>query len=326
MGYAARSGTIAAMLAALAVAHISLSAEQPSALPRIVAAMKAPLATRAPLTAVARAGKQWVAVGDYGVVLISENGARWQQAGTVPFDGLLTAVTFVSEKEGWAVGHGGVVLHTTDGGREWTLAAAMPGGPTLLSIWFKDARRGIITGAYGAAFATDDGGRTWKPLTVRAGRDGEIHLNHIFGASDGTLYIAAETGAAFRSTDGGASWTSLQTGASGSLWGGTVLTDGTVLLIGMTGRVLASRDRGESWNALQTGTEQSLTSVVETADGGFLAVGTGGTVLRVEHGLANVRATIRPDRQNLAAVALRPDGRPTFFGQLGVTNDDLDKE
>lgn len=322
-----RLGRFTALAAALLAAQLSIAIER-GAQPGTIdphKAMRAPLATKAPLTAAARAGQGWVAVGDFGVVLTSADGSKWEQAQSVPFDGLLTAVTFVSEREGWAVGHGGTVLRTADGGQNWERQASLEGQPVLLSVWFKDASQGIVTGAYGAAFATEDGGRTWNPITVREGRDGEIHLNHVFAGRDGTLYIAAEMGAAFRSTDGGASWTSLETGASGSLWSGTALEDGTLLLIGMTGRILVSRDGGAKWSELPSGTEQALTNIVETEGGGFLAVGNGGAVLTAEPGLARVSAAIRPDRQNLAALALRPDGRPVFLGQLGVINDEFAK-
>lgn len=319
-----RLARISALAAALAVAHFCLALERAGAPQDGKAhfAMGAPLAAKAPLTGAARAGEAWVAVGDFGVVLVSPDGQRWEQAASVAFDGLLTAAAFVSEREGWAVGHGGSVLHSTDGGRNWELAATLEGRPALLSVWFKDADQGIVTGAYGVAFATADGGRSWTRLTVREGRDGEIHLNHIFAAPDGALYIAAETGAAFRSTDAGASWTALRTGASGSLWSGTALRDGSVLLTGMSGRILLSRDRGDSWTELRSGTDQALTSIVETAAGGFIAVGNGGAVVSAEPGLARLSAVTRPDRQNLAALALRADGRPVFLGQLGVSGDE----
>lgn len=316
-----RLGRIALVALALASAALSGAVEhRAGAAPG--AAMLAPLATRAPLTAAARAGDAWVAVGDYGVVLVSTDGRRWQQAAGVPFDGLLTATAFVSGEEGWAVGHGGTVLHSGDGGRSWQRRAAIEGAPVLLSVWFRDASAGIVTGAYGSAYATVDGGRSWRRLGVASGRDADRHLNHIFAGPDGALYIAAESGAAFRSRDGGSTWSALATGASGSLWGGAALSDGTLLLIGMSGRMLASRDRGDSWTEIPTGTDQALASVVETAGGGIVAVGNGGTVVSAGPGLAKLEARVRADRQNLAALALAADGRPVFLGQLGVSPDE----
>ena len=39
----------------------------------------------------------------------------------MPVSSDLTAVFFVDDKQGWAVGHDGVILHTADGGETWAL-------------------------------------------------------------------------------------------------------------------------------------------------------------------------------------------------------------
>ncbi|QTQ37943.1 WD40/YVTN/BNR-like repeat-containing protein [Aromatoleum petrolei] len=280
-------------------------------------AMKARLAAKVPVTGLVRAGNALVAVGDYGTIVRStDEGKTWQQA-EVPLSTLLTAVHFVDEMRGWAVGHGGVILATTDGGANWQLQATLDEKPVLLSVYFADAQRGYAVGAYGAAFVTLDGGHVWKPLAVGSGRDGDFHLNHIFGTRDGKLFIAAETGVAFRSTDRGTSWTKLATGVSGSLWSGLERADGEVVLLGMSGRVLASRDGGTTWQVRETGTEQSLTSGIALANGGMIVVGAGGVVLRGS-GTAPYQLEVRPDRQNLAAVVAAPTGAVVVGGQLGV--------
>ncbi|WVM93430.1 hypothetical protein ULG90_05695 [Halopseudomonas pachastrellae] len=40
---------------------------------------------------------------------------------------LLTAVYFVDDKRGWAVGHDSLILNTTDGGATWGDAVSRPG-------------------------------------------------------------------------------------------------------------------------------------------------------------------------------------------------------
>ena len=60
-----------------------------------------------------------LAVGERGIVLLSDDsGMTWRQA-RVPVSVSLTAVQFVDAEQGWAVGHLGVVLHTEDGGETW---------------------------------------------------------------------------------------------------------------------------------------------------------------------------------------------------------------
>ena len=73
------------------------------------------------LNDVTRAGTRLVAVGERGVIVISEdNGSSWSQA-QVPVSATLTAVMFVNDRLGWAVGHAGVILHSSDAGSTWQL-------------------------------------------------------------------------------------------------------------------------------------------------------------------------------------------------------------
>ena len=109
---------------------------------------------------------------------------------------------------------------------------------------------------------SDDAGQSWQRLSLGA-NDDDYHLNHIFCAPDGSLFIAAEGGNAYRSRDNGVTWEALDTGVSGSLWSGITLRDGRVLLAGMSGRVLLSEDRGDSWRELDIGSQQAITAVIQ---------------------------------------------------------------
>src|SRR5262245_13814891 len=66
-------------------------------------------ASQAMVLGTARAGERIVGVGDHGVVLLSDDGGgTFHQAKAVPTRATLTAVHFVSDREGWAVGHRGI--------------------------------------------------------------------------------------------------------------------------------------------------------------------------------------------------------------------------
>ena len=78
-----------------------------------------PLAQHSLLLDIANAGTRQVVVGQFGHILYSDDeGSSWSQA-HVPVSSTLTAVYFVDEQFGWAVGHEGIVLTTTDGGINW---------------------------------------------------------------------------------------------------------------------------------------------------------------------------------------------------------------
>lgn len=78
-----------------------------------------PLAQHNLLLDITDTGSHLVTVGQFGHILYSDDeGNSWTQA-QVPVSSTLTAVYFVDDLFGWAVGHEGVVLATTDGGINW---------------------------------------------------------------------------------------------------------------------------------------------------------------------------------------------------------------
>ena len=282
-------------------------------------AFRAPLAAKAPMLDIVRAGKRLVAVGDWGTVVLSDDDGRtWRQAASVPTRSMLTSAAFVDEKRGFAVGHGGVVLETKDGGETWTRNHDAGADVVLLTVWFAGPDHGIAAGAFGFAMATHDGGRTWRAFPVGEGDDHDRHLNAIFSVPGGPIYVAAEAGTIFRSTDDGRTWTTLHPPYDGSLWGGMPLRDGGVLVWGMRGHVLRSVDQGKSWIDVPTGTDQSWTDGVELADGKIVLVGLGGAVATSADGGRSFRTTIRPERQTLSAVAVGPPGQLVVAGSTGI--------
>lgn len=277
-------------------------------------------ALQAPLAAVAQAGPALVALGDHGVVLRQRPGGAWAPARQVPVDTLLTAACFANAQDGWAVGHGGAILSTRDGGDTWTLRHRVEQAPVLLAVACLGPQRVLVTGAYGTALESRDAGQTWRPLAIGQGRDADLHLNAVVAGPDGTLLVAAEGGAAFRQAGDGAAWERVDTQASGSLWGGLRLRDGTLLLYGMGGRIVASRDGGRHWHRLDSGTRESLAGATQLEDGRVVLVGNGGVLVASHGGGLDFAAQVRPDRQNLAAVAPRPgpEGGLWVFGAAGV--------
>ena len=83
-------------------------------------AVQSKAASRALLLDVASRGENsYVAVGTYGVIIVStDGGENWVQA-EVPASVTLTGVYFPTPESGWAVGHDGLILHSADGGMTW---------------------------------------------------------------------------------------------------------------------------------------------------------------------------------------------------------------
>lgn len=268
----------------------------------------------APLLAAERAGTRLVAAGDFGTILLSDDDGRsWRQARSVPTRVTLTALDFVDERHGWAVGHGGIVLATDDAGENWTVQHGAGDDVVLFSVHFDDLRHGLIVGAFGFALRTDDGGATWQRITVS---DDDVHLYQVFSDARGATWIAAEMGSVFRSDDG-ERFERVEVPYGGSLWGGMAAPDGSLLLWGMSGTLLRSVDGGQSWRRTETDTENPITSAVSLPDGRLVLVGLGGAVLESSDGGATVRTEIRPTRHAYTA-ALVAHGKPLLFGLAGV--------
>lgn len=70
-------------------------------------------------------------------------------------------VSFPTEKDGWACGRWGEVMHTSDGGKTWSRQDSGTDF-TLASISFVDVNNGWAVGDYGTILHTSDGGKSWE--------------------------------------------------------------------------------------------------------------------------------------------------------------------
>lgn len=281
------------------------------------------------LTDIASAGVRRVAVGERGHVLLSDDqGRSWTQA-RVPSQQLLTAVYFVDDQHGWAVGHDAQILASTDGGSTWTLQFQDPARQApLLGLWFHGVDHGLAVGAYGTLLATEDGGRHWQDVSARLDNPDQLHLNAITAVKDAGLVIVGEQGVMFRSADAGLTWQRLQGPYEGSLFGAVATAQArTLLVFGLRGHVFRSSDFGDTWQAVAVPgehgpVEAGLASARLLDDDTLVLVGEGGTVLRsVDNGLTFSHLT-RPDRQALSAAMAVSDGL-LLVGEGGVHRTDI---
>ena len=298
-----------------------------------------PLAVRSLMLDLARAGGRIVAVGERGNVLYSlDEGRSWTQV-QVPVSANLTAVYFVDERHGWAVGHDDVILRTEDAGDGWELVNFAPeNNRPLLDVWFADEQRGYAVGAYGAIYASEDGGRSWElvpfepePLDgdaapadpddyyaeVDMGFD--FHLNAIVPSGEGGLYLAAEAGRLFRSDDGGASWRELPSPYDGSFYGILPLDGEALLAFGLRGHVFRSEDGGRTWSGpIPTETIALLNSAIRPAPELVIIAGLNGVMLVSQDGGSSFEFTQQDDRKSLGAIAWAGDGEVITAGEAGL--------
>lgn len=274
------------------------------------------MAQRLLLIDAARFGNRIVAVGDRGYVIYSDDqGETWSRA-KAPQGPLLTAVTFVDAKSGWAVGHDAIVLATTDGGSTWAQQFSAPAEQRpLLDVMFLDAMRGIALGAYGAYYETADGGKSWNPRKIV---DEDRHLNGLVRTEEGKLVILGESGTILVSGDEGKTWSAVPSPYKGSLFGGVAANDGAIVAYGLRGRIFRSTDAGRTWKQVDNPSSATLMGSTKLPDGAIVLVGAGGTVLLSrDNGQSFVKADSGGTRA-LAGAALGAANTLLLLGEGGV--------
>ena len=288
-------------------------------------AESARLAARSLLIAVAPAGARLVAVGDRGMIVLSDDaGAHWVQAASVPSQALLTGVCFLDAQHGVAVGHDEVILRSADAGRTWRRTHYAPDAQRpLLDVWCGAGGRVIAVGAYSTYLSSADGGASWNEVrfipvpaagapavaatAADEGAGGGYHLNRIVSAGAARLYIAGEAGHLYRSDDGGDSWRALKSPYEGSFFGVLPLSQDAVLAFGLRGNLYRSEDAGSNWRKIDSGTVALLDGAASLSGGAVAIVGLAGAVLVSSDGGHSFTLLQQNDRAGLsAAVAVGP--------------------
>lgn len=288
-----------------------------------------PLADQGLLQAIAKAGDRLIAVGQRGAIVVSsDGGATWKQS-RVPVSADLTSVFFVDDKNGWAVGHDGVILHTDDGGEKWIvqlrgrgandlLVAAMErkvsaepssaeakklleeakryraqgSDKPFLDVWFADRLNGYAVGAYNLIFRTSDGGKTWEPWFDRTDNPKFFNLYAIRPAA-GALYVAGEAGLVLKLDAASQRFRAVPTPYNGSFFG---IADGgsAVIVFGLRGTVYTSADGGASWHQVDAGLPAAVVAAARGDGPTVLLADAGGRIAASANGGQNfTRVTVR---------------------------------
>jgi photosystem II stability/assembly factor-like uncharacterized protein len=207
---------------------------------------------------------------------------------------------------GWAVGHDGVVLRTTDAARTWTrqldgrslgellvahygksgdakwLAeakrfASQGAENPFLDVSFEDAQTGYVVGAFGLVLRTRDGGRSWQPMMHAADNPKALHLYAVERVGN-EIFIVGEQGLAMRLDRDSDRFVALTLPYQGTLFGVTG-NERAVVAYGLRGNVVRSTDAGRTWASVATGVGVGLTAATIDERGRIVLVSQAGHVL-----------------------------------------------
>lgn len=204
-------------------------------------------------------------------------------------DAALHDIQFVDEKEGWAVGDDGVVLHTIDGGKNWERQATGVRASLRSVHFFKNnAFFGWIAGrqelpdgkgSVGVLLSTTDGGVRWTQL-LESSLPG---LNRVTFVDPKTGYIFGDgsdqfPSGLFKTSDGGKTWEDVKGTRAASWLAGAFSEPDTGLLVGSWSRLALLRPRGFGARDIKPLAGRAIADVHHSPTG-TLAVAQGGVIL-----------------------------------------------
>jgi photosystem II stability/assembly factor-like uncharacterized protein len=287
----------------------------PAALQRPALTVARP--TAANLLAVARNGGRLVAAGERGLIIYSDDSGRhWTQA-KVPVSVTLTALRFVSAREGWAAGNMGAVLRTVDGGATWTRVFDGRAAATLaeqaaqqawdaakpdpqnaehpLNLLLEDAHRLVDEGAD-------------KPFL-------DIQLR-----ADGSVLVVGAYGLAFSSADGGRTWQAHMKdlpNPNGSTIYGAIQRQQEQYLFGEQGLLLRAAAADAAFSAQASPANGSLFGALTLKQGPLMLFGLRGKVYRSTQPGAPWTEVQTPVDASLITGLQLPDDTVLLLGAAG---------
>ena len=118
------------------------------------------------------------------------------------------SLQFFNKKEGWIVGDGGVIFHTSDSGKNWEQQESGV-SYDLMEVQFIDSDCGWIAGKAGILH-TEDSGQTW----IEQLSDGGLWMYvGIYFADRLTGLVSGNAGGyVYVTSDGGNTWNTMPTG------------------------------------------------------------------------------------------------------------------
>ncbi|MNO69964.1 Ycf48-like protein precursor [compost metagenome] len=268
-----------------------------------------------------RIGDRLVMVGANGHILLRHADGAVQQA-RVPVDLLLTAVHFVDERNGWAVGHDGVILHSGDGGQSWIKQLD---GVAINALMLKWAEAEVAR-LQAASVAADDEALDNAMFALDDARAGAASgpsrpLLDVWFRDAREGWAVGAYGMIVHTVDGGQSWeylSGLDNPERLHLNAVLGLADGSLLVAGEGGGLHRSNDGGRTWQPARQLTQASLYRLLQLADGRLLALGFGGTLLSSQDQGQSWQSIALPVRAGLYGGEQLADGSLLLAGQGGV--------
>ena len=267
----------------------------------------------ADLNGVTGDGKDLFVIGDFGQMLVSEDGGiHWSESGVTGSE--LLSVCDGSGFEA-ATGRSGTVLFSNDHGGSWTAR-----GPNTTSGLFSCYINGntiYTAGDNGVIFRSNNMGKAWMPIPSP-----NVHTTiRWITSSDkrGLLILGTESGEIFAGDTKGSSWNKVWS-VSGAVNAISHDDDQTVFIaVGANGMVARSIDGGQSWSSVKTPYTRTLVEIVYApATRSFVVVGGGGFMASSVDGGVSWSRVLLPLNRAIRGLYISPKDEIVAVGQKGT--------
>jgi hypothetical protein len=225
-------------------------------------------------------GKQFVAVGNAGTILTSQDGQNWAQQSTIRKD--LTCV--ISTTHGLVAGGGTGEMFGSSDGSEWSAHKTDFSGKFTGLV----SNNSLILAVRGdRTIVASDDGVNWSNQSIEQANGLQLERMRMkynpapqAGEWSGNKFVLV--GAAVIASPDGDHWTWASNGPGRILYG--ITNNGTLAVaVGEEGTITASSD-GQTWVPRESGTKSRLNACYWTGRY-FVAVGAAGTILFSEDGM-----------------------------------------
>ncbi|MFT6121570.1 MAG: photosystem II stability/assembly factor-like uncharacterized protein [Oleiphilaceae bacterium] len=279
---------------------------------------------------IAKAGERLVTVGARGHVLYSDdNGGKWYQS-KVPVSVLLTSVVFPSVRKGWAVGHSGVILHSSDSGETWEKQFDGNAANQMIITQYKNQINTLKASLELASeedledleVELEDAEYGLEDSIADAGIGASKPLLDVFFINDKEGFVIGAYGFIFKTFDGGTTWMNYGSRMDNAdrfhLNTITQIDESVLIVAGEAGVIFRSEDDGETWETVDSPYEGSFFGLSETGEAqGALAFGLRGNLFRSVDAGVTWEALDSPTESTLISAVHNGEGDISIVGNSG---------
>ena len=261
------------------------------------------------------------AVGDFGTIIVTNDGGNTWSSQTSGTSYSLRAIHFLDQNNGYVVGDSGTILKTSDAGSSWLKVSGIPTANFFRAVQFSNINTGYTVGSFGAIYKTTDAGNSW---IAESSHTANRLVGVSFPAADtGTVIGFASGGGGtsgnsviLHTTNGGITWTQQDTTSRAATNGIAFIDVNNGIIVGNS-RILKTTNGGTSWtHTIIAGTTLNAVSYVNANV--LYAVGNNGVVTKSTDGGLNWTPQTSGANSNLLAISFNGENNGVVVGIGGA--------